>query len=166
MLKTKQGTTPNGHAIDRARINLREESLRPDAMMGASRAELQEAISRLLDDGNELAVRQETVRIDAQREGFLALLWAVVGVVERIDRCETMITEMHQLAKNTAPTKEWYTVDEMSAILGKAGFTVREWCRLGRVNAAKRECGRGRSQEWIISHAELLRIQNEGLLPD
>ena len=61
--------------------------------------------------------------------------------------------------------KDWYTVAEVAEILGKAEFTVREWCRLGRVYASKRACGRGTSQEWIIAHEELTRIRNEGLLP-
>ena len=96
----------------------------------------------------------------------MALLRTVATLVERLDRCETLITELHQLAKNATPTKDWYTVSELSEILGKAEFTVREWCRLGRVDANKRDCGRGNSQEWIVSHAELVRIQNQGLLPD
>jgi hypothetical protein len=62
--------------------------------------------------------------------------------------------------------KDWYTTAEAARILERAEWTVREWCRLGRVNADKRPCGRGRSQEWIISHEELQRIRNEGLLPD
>lgn len=60
--------------------------------------------------------------------------------------------------------KEWYSTDEVSALVGKAPFTVREWCRLGRVNAVKRDCGRGNAMEWIISHEELNRIRNHGLL--
>ena len=62
--------------------------------------------------------------------------------------------------------KEWYSTAEVATILGKAEFTVREWCRLGRVHAQKKRCGRGQSGEWIISHAELTRVRNEGLLPD
>ncbi|TWU20727.1 helix-turn-helix domain-containing protein [Bythopirellula polymerisocia] len=61
--------------------------------------------------------------------------------------------------------KEWYTVAEAAEILGKAPFTVREWCRLERINASKRPSGRGTSSEWMISHSEIERIQNKGLLP-
>lgn len=62
--------------------------------------------------------------------------------------------------------KDWYSTAEVAAILCRAEFTVREWCRLGRVRAEKKKCGRGPASEWIISHAELTRVRNEGLLPD
>ena len=62
--------------------------------------------------------------------------------------------------------KEWYSTAEVAGILGRAEFTVREWCRLGRVRAEKKKSGRGQASEWIISHAELTRIRNEGLLPE
>ena len=61
--------------------------------------------------------------------------------------------------------KDFYTTSEVAEKLGRSEFTVREWCRLGRVWASKRECGRGTSKEWSISHEELVRIQNDGLLP-
>ena len=62
--------------------------------------------------------------------------------------------------------KEWYSTGEVAKLLDKAEFTVREWCRLGRVRAQKKKCGRGIASEWIISHEELTRIRNEGLLPE
>jgi hypothetical protein len=62
--------------------------------------------------------------------------------------------------------KEWYTTAEVAVLLGRAEFTVREWCRLGRVRATKKQCGRGQAGEWIIGHEELTRVRNEGLLPD
>jgi len=62
--------------------------------------------------------------------------------------------------------KDWYTTAEVAKVLGKAEFTVREWCRLGRVRAEKKKCGRGASSEWIVSHEELTRVRNEGLLPE
>jgi hypothetical protein len=80
---------------------------------------------------------------------------------ERLDRIEDMLTRLLQ----QRTVKDWYGTEEAAQILGKAEFTVREWCRLGRVRAQKRPCGRGRSREWMIAHSELERIQNEGLLP-
>lgn len=82
-------------------------------------------------------------------------------VSQRLERIESLLEQLIKLRT----VKDWYTIAEAAQVLGRAEFTVREWCRLGRVYASKRECGRGRSKEWIISHEELTRIQNEGLLP-
>lgn len=60
--------------------------------------------------------------------------------------------------------QEYYSTKDVAEILGKAEFTVREWCRHGRVYAEKRASGRGRSKEWMISNTELNRIRSEGLL--
>lgn len=83
-------------------------------------------------------------------------------VLSRLHRIELALDQLVQ--QRTA--KDWYTTDEVADILAKAPFTVREWCRNRRINADKRDCGRGNAKEWIISHQELRRIQNEGLLPD
>lgn len=80
---------------------------------------------------------------------------------ERLDRIEE---KLDQLLQGTIE-KEYYSTAEAAKILDRAEWTVREWCRLGRVYAEKRKCGRGSSNEWMISHDELRRIQNEGLLP-
>jgi len=61
--------------------------------------------------------------------------------------------------------KDWYTTQDIATMLGKAEYTVREWCRLGRIRAKKAPCVRGGEQEWRVSHEELLRYQKEGLLP-
>lgn len=82
-------------------------------------------------------------------------------ILQRLERIEAALQTL--VAQRTV--KEYYTTAEVASILGKAEFTVREWCRLGRVAAEKRRCGRGRTKEWIISHEELVRIQNEGLFP-
>lgn len=79
----------------------------------------------------------------------------------RLDRIEAALK---QLIEQRAE-KQWYTTAEVAHDRSKAEFTVREWCRLGRVHAEKRACGRGLAQEWVISHAELCRIRDEGLLP-
>jgi hypothetical protein len=61
--------------------------------------------------------------------------------------------------------REWYSVEEFAGIAGRAPFTVREWARHGRINAEKKDSGRGAYASWAISHTELLRFQREGLLP-
>ena len=78
-----------------------------------------------------------------------------------IDRLEQTL----ELLVGQRQVKEQYCTAEVAEILGKAEFTVREWCRLGRVRARKRRCGRGPAGEWTIAHDELVRIQNHGLLP-
>ena len=80
---------------------------------------------------------------------------------QRLDRIEGLLAVL----VNQEPPKEYYSTAEVAEILHRAEFTVREWCRLGRIWAEKRQSGRGRSKEWMISHEELLRIRNEGLLP-
>lgn len=80
----------------------------------------------------------------------------------RLARIEAMLAAL--VAQKTI--KEWYSTAEVAKILGRAEFTVREWCRLGRIRAEKKRCGRGPASEWMVSHAEVTRVRNEGLLPD
>jgi excisionase family DNA binding protein len=61
--------------------------------------------------------------------------------------------------------KEWYTTAEVAELLRRAEYTVREWCRQGRIRARKKPCGRGKGGEWLVSHEELQRLNNDGLLP-
>ena len=80
---------------------------------------------------------------------------------QRLDRIEQILQSI--IEQRTI--KDWYTTAEVARVIGKAEFTVREWCRLGRVRAEKKKCGRGVASEWIISHEELTRVRNEGLQP-
>src|SRR5262245_7606976 len=81
-------------------------------------------------------------------------------VIERLDRIEAAI----QALAERGAVREWYTTDEAAKLLGRAEYTVREWCRQGRLNAQKRS-GRGSYPSWAISHAEIERYHREGLLP-
>ena len=83
------------------------------------------------------------------------------NIVDRLQRIEELL---HQLIERET-AKDWYTTEEVAKKLGRAEFTVREWCRLGRIEAEKRKSGRGRHQAWVISHDELERYQRHGLLP-
>jgi hypothetical protein len=91
---------------------------------------------------------------------------------ERLDRIESSLSSLDRIESLLASlveqktVKEWYSVDEVASRMGKAAYTVREWCRHDRILAQKRSYKRGKSAEWMISHEELLRVQNQGLLPD
>lgn len=83
----------------------------------------------------------------------------------RVASLEAKFDEFCEKMLATRIEKESYTTQEVAALLGKRPYTVREWCRLKRVRAHKAEYGRGGEDEWRIAHEELVRIQNEGLLP-
>lgn len=72
--------------------------------------------------------------------------------------------QVRDLLTSQRTVKDWYSVEEFAAVVGKSDFTCREWCRLGRIRAIKKNSGRGKHQSWSISHEELLRYQKEGLL--
>lgn len=82
-------------------------------------------------------------------------------IIERLDQLQIGLDQLVEREK----IKEWYTTEELAKVVGKAEFTVREWCRLGRIKAQKRQSGRGKFLAWVVSHEELLRFQREGLLP-
>ena len=81
-------------------------------------------------------------------------------IEERLESIENLLLALVERQQ----VREWYTTEQVAQLLGKAEFTVREWCRLGRLRAEKRASGRGAYPAWVISHAELLRYQREGLL--
>ncbi len=85
--------------------------------------------------------------------------WPVL--LTALARIEDRLSEL----RDRQTVRDWYSTAEVATLLGKAEFTVREWCRLGRVRAEKRGSGRGAFKAWVISHAELQRLQKDGLLP-
>lgn len=89
-----------------------------------------------------------------------------VGAMEALDERLSRIERMLVVLVERETVRDWYTTEEAARHLGKAEFTIREWCRLGRIKAEKRKSGRGAFAAWVISHDELLRYQREGLLSD
>jgi len=81
-------------------------------------------------------------------------------IEQKLDRLLVALEEARATQTRTA-----FSVEEVAGLLGKHVFTVREWCRLGRINASKRGQRRGRVELWSIAAGEVERIKNEGLLP-
>ena len=82
-------------------------------------------------------------------------------VEERLEKIECLLVVLVERQQ----VREWYTTEEFAKAVGKAEFTIREYCRLGRLNAEKRRSGRGAYPQWVLSHAELERYRRNGLLP-
>jgi excisionase family DNA binding protein len=92
-------------------------------------------------------------------------LECVPGIEARLDAMETMLEQIHSMLAGPKGTREWYTVDEAATLVNKNTYTVREWCRQGRINATKRPERRGGAELWNISASEVVRYKDEGLLP-
>ena len=99
-------------------------------------------------------------------KGVLAQEVQVDDLWRRIETIDAKVTEIRELLTQPESQRDWYSIAEVAKLLSRAEFTVREWARLGRIYASKRACGRGSSQEWMISAKEVDRIRNEGLLPN
>jgi hypothetical protein len=80
---------------------------------------------------------------------------------ERLERIEAMLTVLVEQQQ----VREWYTTQEFAAKVGRAEFTIREYCRLGRLKAEKRSSGRGAHAQWVLCQAEWERYSRHGLLP-
>ena len=78
---------------------------------------------------------------------------------ERLQRIETMLT----LLVGRGHQQDWYGTDEFARLVGRSEFTIRQWCRQGRIEARKKGSGRGAHAAWAISHEELERFRREGL---
>jgi ribosomal protein L16 Arg81 hydroxylase len=93
-------------------------------------------------------------------------------LIEAVEDMRTMMKELinryAQLEKrfNLSVEKESYTVEQAGERLNRKPWTVRQWCNKGQVKGAYKVHGKGRTGEWRIPHEELVRLQNEGPLPE
>jgi hypothetical protein len=91
-------------------------------------------------------------------------------LLERLRALESSLTTIEQSVTHqseSAPSipRAYYATQEFGDLVGRSEYTVREWCRLARINAEKADSGRGDAKSWKIPVAELQRYRDHGLLP-
>ena len=96
----------------------------------------------------------------ARFENLLSRLATLESAITTIEQ-----TKAEETNRTGAPDREFYSTPEFAALVDRNEYTVREWCRLGRVNAEKADCGRGDAKSWKIPVSELNRYRDHGLLP-
>ena len=89
---------------------------------------------------------------------------------ERLRALEASLTTIEQSVAQhgespAAASREFYSVPEFAAQVGRGEYTVREWCRMARIHAEKCDSGRGEAKSWKIPAPELQRYRDHGLLP-
>ena len=89
------------------------------------------------------------------------------GNIRQLEEIACSLVEIKQLIKTLSTKnqdKKWYTVQEFASRVGRESYTVREWCRMGRIRAQKKQSGRGSCESWVIRRQELDRYERLGLL--
>lgn len=86
---------------------------------------------------------------------------------DRLAKIEAMLTKVLERLEGPAVAipRRGFSLKEAGEMLGKSPLTIREWCQLGRINAAKRLEGGKRGEYWWVSAEEITRYRDEGLLP-
>jgi hypothetical protein len=87
------------------------------------------------------------------------------GLMAHLTALNTKMDQIFDKLTGPREDRSCYTVEETAEKIGRRPYTVREWCRSGRINATKRVERRGGAELWSVSAAELTRYRNEGLFP-
>jgi hypothetical protein len=104
-----------------------------------------------------VAARYGDDAIKAVRNGGPSAAGSAMTVDDRLRRIEALLTTL--LARE--PARAWYSVGEFARLVGRSSFTVREWCRLGRLAADKKQSGCGAHPAWAISHDEYQGLRSD-----
>jgi excisionase family DNA binding protein len=64
------------------------------------------------------------------------------------------------------PTGDLYTPAEAARLLRRSTWTIREWCRTGKVRALRTGFTRGKAHEWAIPAAEVEKLLAIGVVKE
>jgi excisionase family DNA binding protein len=98
---------------------------------------------------------------DALLDGVLAMADSSPGPLEPILAAFRRIEERLDGLERTSAPPSHLTVEEFARRVGRAPFTVRQWCNHRRIRADRSRNGR----QWRIPADELARYRREGLMP-
>jgi hypothetical protein len=90
---------------------------------------------------------------------------AVNRLNEAVERWNVVAEDIKKWIDQRPHEKEVWTTREVALEFKRRPYTVREWCRHGRMKAQKLPGGRGKQGEWRIAREEIDRYRREGLLP-
>jgi transposase len=82
-------------------------------------------------------------------------------IQQRLEAVEGLMAEIKKSLLSST-VRDSYTVEQAAKRLGKAEWTVRQWCNKGLVPGAQKVHGRGRQGEWRVPHEALVRLETEG----
>jgi hypothetical protein len=66
----------------------------------------------------------------------------LLEIVTRIENQNAEILARLNQLESKPPEKEWWSPEELAVALHKKPFTVREWCRLDRIQSEKEKYSR------------------------
>ena len=115
-------------------------------------------------DLHESLAQAITALLNVHESRIEAIRQRQVQLGELLNEVHAIVVDFRDRA-SPQRTQDWFSPGEAARALGKQPYTVREWCRLRRINARKRPGGRGDAVEWEISAVEIERYRNHGLLP-
>ena len=75
-------------------------------------------------------------------------------ILDRLVRIEALLATLI----DRQVVRDWYNTEQFAAAVGKAEFTVREWCRLGRIEAEKYRTQSGGANLWVIRFCLVSRV--------
>lgn len=86
-------------------------------------------------------------------------------VLARLDELTDLVHRLQaKLHKPNVEEPDTLCVQHAAELLSRAPFTVRQWCRTGRIKAHRARSGRGPYAEWRIPMDSIRSYQKDGLL--